>query len=504
MDEIFTALDVPGLKQLPGELGAFSVESLFVRYSFSLDELIGAFRTLGTTDRLPEPLKTVVHETTHLFHTTATPFGFLIYALRRFQASVVGDTINALRLRHQVKVRYPLIDFLLQLPRGIQAHVGPQIRAWYEAELFILMALGNPNVWLEQAAKNPILMGLPNPEFFGRIQRYLAMHYRWQADNAAFLAGQPTEEAAPLPFASFGSDQPELVGSKKDYIDLLFLQSMANDANMIAVTESAGGVAEYWGAERLSCGEIFDQLHGTFAARGVVSGFTRQALGALHNARKPRDIVLSYLALCDLSLFGPVLPQHKHLRVGRKVRLDELFPFLRFRELSAAAHDVRPMESLKDYERYTSELCRALGWTPPGEIVRLADKDYIHIDGDAHEFMYLKACAYRAEWPWIFQDYSFLLAANNDLQRQFLMDFNFPVIQYRDQTVYHRDKVLLEGVVRWYLLRSALRAILLRNRIALQMPYRPKNQQEIAFLRETLLRDLKMSTGLSISDLTIT
>ena len=57
--------------------------------------------------------------------------------------------------------------------------------------------------------------------------------------------------------------------------------------------------------------------------------------------------------------------------------------------------------------------------------------------------------------------------------------------------------------MRWYLVRSALRAILLRDRIALRMPYRPRYQHEVAFLRETVLRDLETSTGLLISDLTL-
>jgi hypothetical protein len=231
------------------------------RYNFSIDQLSDAFRTIGTTDQLPDPLKTVVHETTHLFHTIATPFGFLIYALRRLQASLVAQTINRLRLRHQIKVRYPLIDFVMQLPRGIQADVSFLIRRWYESELFILMALGDIDTWHRQVTRNPILLGFPNPEFFGRIQEYLALHYRGQARELAQLSGQSAEEAL-LPFASFESDQPEVVESE---IDFMFLgQMIMGEANMIAVTESAAVVAEYWGVERMTCNELVDELHGKF------------------------------------------------------------------------------------------------------------------------------------------------------------------------------------------------------------------------------------------------
>ena len=497
MQKIFTSFRLDGIKDLPGELGAFSTESLFVRYNFSYDELMEAFQALPNARELPDPLKTVVHETTHLFHTITTPFGFLIYALRRLQASVIVDTINRLRLRYKLTVRYPLVNFVLQLPRHILNDVGWYLSAWYECELFILMSLDSPDVWGSQVTKNPILMGMSHSVLFSRVQRYLAIHYFQQARKVR------NDDAAPessLPFASFVPDEFESESSAKDDRYMIALQMFFSESNMIAVMESAATVSEYWWNSLLDREQFFRQIHRRWEQQGLAmsSGFLRSGL----NAQRAEEYVLSYLALCDLSLFGPVLPHHRHFRQGENV-LYEVLPFHRMSALIRAAGEIRPMESLQDYERYTSELCKGLGWVSPAEITRFTATEHVPMEFDSFELTYLISSQYRKSMPWIFQDYTFLLTENTDFQRQFLMDFHFPVIQYSDRTVYHKNKALLESLTRFHLVRSALRAILLRDRVSLKMPYRPKDPQEVSFLRETLVQDLESTIGLRINDLTL-
>jgi len=497
MEEILTALDLRGVRDLPGEMGAFSVESLFVRYDFSFDELVGAFRALPDAQELPEPLKTMVHETTHLFHTITTPFGFLIYALRRLQASVVIDAINSLRFAHKMKVRYPLVDFIFQMPPKVQQDVGPYLKVWYECELFILLALDGPEAWGRQAVENPLVRGLGPSELFSRIQRYLAIFYREQIRKLRAAGGGGGEANAPLPFADYEPDEPGLGGSGKDDRNVIAIQMMVGEANMIAITESAASVAEFWRNTRLNREQFFQQVQSRWQQQGLAlaSGFLRGAI----NARRAEEYVLSYLALCDVALFGPVLPHHRHFRKGANI-LYQVLPFFRIRDLLGAAHEIRAMESLGDYVRYTSELCRALGWVAPAEITQFTAKEHVALETDNLELAYLISSHYRKSKPWIFQDYSFLLAGDN---KQFWMDINFPVIQYGDRTVYHSNKALLVPLTRFYLVRAALRAILLRDNVSLKLPYRPKNAEEVSFLRETLIQDLESAIGLRINDLSL-
>jgi len=497
LQEISTSAAIEGIKSLPAELGAFSVDSLYVRYNFSRDELIQAFYAIPETDELPDPLKTVVHESTHLFHTITTPFGFLIYALRRLQASLIADTVNRLRLGYQVKVKYPLVNFVLQLPRDIQSDVGWYLQAWYECELFISMSLDSPDTWGPHVTKNPFLKGLSHSVLFSRVQRHLAIHYREQARK---VRSDPAAQDASLPFASFVPDELDPERSAKDDRYMIFTQVFNSEANMVAIMESAATVAEFWQNIRLNRDQFFQQIHARWAQQGLAlaSGFLRGTL----NARRAEEYVLSYTALCDLALFGPVLPHHRHFRKGERF-LYQVLPFFRMLELMHAAHQIRPMESLQDHERYTTELCNALGWVTPTEITNFTAKDHVPMENDNLELVYLMSSHYRKSQPWIFQDYTFHLVGNNDAQRQFLLDFNFPVIQYRDQTVYTKNKALLVPLTRFHLIRSALRAILLRNRVSLKMPYRPKNPEEVSFLREVLVQDLESAIGLHINDLTL-
>ena len=106
IDDILSRLDLDGIRDFPAELGAFSLESLCVRYSFTRDEYYAALKILPTADELPDHLKTVVHETTHLFQTTTTPFGMLIRRLRYLQGYLVVSAMRTLRM-HDSPYRSP-------------------------------------------------------------------------------------------------------------------------------------------------------------------------------------------------------------------------------------------------------------------------------------------------------------------------------------------------------------------------------------------------------------
>ncbi len=504
MDPVLKALDLQGVKDLPGELGAFSVESLFVRYNFTYDELLAALEALPRADDAPEPLKTVVHETTHLFHTTTTPFGFLVYALRRLQASLVADAINDLRGKYRITIRYPLVDFVFGLPQEVHQYIRPYLAAWYAAELFIMMALDNFEAWSKHLVTNPLLLdvGGSPARLFALIQRHLATNYREHARKLRAARREPESGGDPLPFESFQLDSPGDAALRKHETYVIATQTLMDDCNMIFVAESAGTTSESWKTAGLGVEGFWTHFQTLFDKRGIGNQFAVRMLRGSIPAQDGKSFVLSYLALCELCLFGPVLPHHRHFRKDG-VKLLELLPFFRWLELLNAAPKVRPMQALTDYERYTQELCAALGWVSPREIVQFTVTSHVAMENDIHESMYLTASHYRARTPWVFHDYTDLLTSSDPAQRPFALTFTFPVVQYADRTEYLSDKERLMTFTRWYLLRRALRAILLRDRIEIRMPYRPKDDAEVGFLREMLLQDLQLSIGIRVSDLTL-
>jgi len=502
VDPVLKALDLQGIKDLPGELGAFSVESLFVRYHFTYDELIASLEDLPRAADAPEPLKTVVHETTHLFHTTTTPFGFLVYALRRLQALLIADAINDLRVKYRVTIRYPLVDFVFGLPQEVQQYIRPYLAAWYAAELFIMMALDNFDAWARHLAANPLLLDVQGSpaRLFAVVQRNLAISYREQARKLRAARHEPASGGQPLPFESFQLDSPGDAALRKHEAYVIATQTLMDDCNMIYVAESAGTTSESWNTAGLSVEGFWTHFRTLFDKRGIGNQFAVRMLQGSIPAPDGKSLVLSYLALCELCLFGPVLPHHRHFRRDG-VKLLELLPFFRWLELLNVAPKVRPMRALADYERYTQELCAALGWVSPKEIVQFTVASHVPMENDIHESMYLSASRYRARTPWVFHDYTDLLTSRDPAQRQFSMTFTFPVVQYADRTQYLSDKERLMTFTRWYLLRRALRAILLRDRIEIRMPYRPKDAAEVGFLKDMLLQDLQSSIGIRVTDL---
>jgi hypothetical protein len=502
MDDIFTAFDVSGVSDRPGELGAFSVESLYVRYDFTRQDMIDAFDAITPDADLPDPVKTILHETTHLFHTITTPFGFLVYALRRLQATMVGNAIIDLRRMYGLSIRYPLIHFARQLPPEVQRHVQPYFRVWYECELFILFALDGFEAWNQQFLRNPMLRGMPVSELFSRTQSSIAINYRTVARNLRNEKGLPGDDLS-LPFADYVVD--EFPGEAALAYERLMSHTrvIADDLNMIFITESAGTFAESWGIDAISLDVFWQRFRKSFSRRGLGNLIGLHILEGKIPTSRLSELVLSYLTLCELALFGPVLPHHRRLRQGHS-DVFELIPFLRWWRLIGAAAEVQPMRSLDDYERYTRELCQVLKWVTPTSITGLAATQHVAIPFDMQEALYVEASRYRREVPGLFLDYGWVLRGEGETHLKFLSQFNFPVIQYRDQTFYHRDQELLHSFTRWYLLRAALRSILLRRRIALRLPYRPRDAEEVSSLRETLLDDLQDLTGIRVRNLTLT
>src|SRR5207248_769515 len=96
----------------------------------------------------------------------------------------------------------------------------------------------------------------------------------------------------------------------------------------------------------------------------------------------------TFIALCELPLHAPLLPQHAGLRQGR-IDPRELFPPLRFELLLGATQNVKPLQGLAEAPRYYVELCKALGWVHPVQMSKVAlDGPQIVADRRAHGYIW--------------------------------------------------------------------------------------------------------------------
>ena len=122
-------------------------------------------------------------------------------------------------------------------------------------------------------------------------------------------------------------------------------------------------------------------------------------------------------------------------------------------------------------------LCRALGWAPPKEVVDASVASSPHMPDEPYERMYWKAQRVRSEAPGAFLNYPYIIA-------RLPMDFDFPVIVYKDKTVFLKDKASLRFFNIGYLTRTVLRRMLLQANIGVTLPCSPLEAEKASYTAE--------------------
>jgi hypothetical protein len=479
VEEAFPPLDVDRIPDFPADFGAFSFESLCVSYDFTRDEYNAALSTHADGSELSEPLKTVVHETTHLLHSTTTPFGLFVYRVRGLQTLLVADAIRAVRSQGHA-VAFPLQKTFRALPAAVAREVEWRIRVWYGIELLVLVMMGEIDVWSTHILNNPYLRGVTIAELFAHVQYYLsqAAPVRGKQPGSLGLAARDEFEIEEVDSQDVGIEGP-----------LLAFDMLSGGANTLAIIETAGTVSEYAGSSHLTLEDFKARILGT---RWVHSTVPKSWLtDALHHlqASTLQEFMLSLLALCEVALFAPVLPEHRAFRKGG-VKSSEILPFVRWQNALNASSKIRPVESPRDCDRYTREVCEAARLTPPQEIVIATVGGHDAPPLDPREQAYWKAQGIRVKAPGAFLDVLGILG-------RLPMDLDFPVIQYTDRTFFLKDKIRLHVLVMGYLTRTVSRRMLLRPDLVVTMPYPPTPEESVFYTTE-LRAGLEQALGMPV------
>lgn len=469
--EALPALDLDNFAELPSDFGTFSFESLCVTYDFTRGEHDAARAGLRGASELPEPLKTVAHETTHLLHATTTPFGLFVYRMRRLQVLLVSDAVRVARSGGHA-MTLPLQKSMRALPRAIRSEVEQRLRAWYGVEILLLVMMGEVDVWMPHVVRNPYLQSVSVAQLFAQAQYLLA---QLTGEDLEIENVSPSDVAAEAPLMAF---------------DVL-----AGGANTLAVIETAGTVAEYAGCSRLDLDQFKAEILG---ARWIHTTVPKQWLeSGLHQVRASTlpEFVGSYLALCEVALFTPVLAEHRPLRRSGIEAVD-ILPFRRWQLLLQAASQVPALESVQDYERYTGQVCGIAGLVPPRDLVQASVTAAGGPPAEPREFTYWKAQRIRSQTPGAFVD-----PLRTTLQG-LPMDLDFPVIRYTDRTLFVKDKERLHRLLLGYLVPAVLRRMLLRPDLNVQMPY-PPTAEESTFLAGELKGWLEQTLEVTLPEITI-
>jgi hypothetical protein len=188
------------------------------------------------------------------------------------------------------------------------------------------------------------------------------------------------------------------------------------------------------------------------------------------------QFALTFIALCELALYAPLLPQHATLRADRDDPR-QLFPSVRLQMLLFEMAHIRPLRGLRDVFRLNFELCEALGWAHPTQIIAAAVKSPETVS-DRRSQRYIWAQAERARGQHAFTNLLRRVFDPSAGGKQFRERYAFPVIEYSDRTFYMSDKDALWWLTTQHLLTMTMRQIMLGTTLTIACPYRGAPAEE--------------------------
>jgi len=471
------------------EAGLFSSESLFARFDFTRDALLAAGQNYlealrsETSPAMPREIKTYVHELTHYIQYTTTPYGLFLQYCRVLQSRATIEIVGAL-LDAGLGFTLPLLENLPILTGEVATRVDRGLSCWLNVEYLIAMLHGDRErrEALEKAfladrdrfdagqrPRRPPLLGLQ--ETFVLVQDTIAdMIEGTNAD--ALAAGNPV----PLDPGGFDREaiRQEMAEPPTEH-DLALLRSeftlefLRHPWSVEAIVESAATAAEFWGSgigyERFSAWANTEvdpklQVYRTCIVEGLRAIPTR----------KLSEFIPSYIALCELALYAPLLPHHAGLR-RQHPSLEQILPTVRWQLLVNAAAGVKPMRDLRDHDRYVADIWRKLDWVHPTQIIKVALEGPDNFSNPL-AFIYLEAQRLRALYSGTFVRVDRFLFDPSPEADAWRTVFNFVILDYADRTTYHVDKEFLQAMTTRHLNMLGLRCIMLNKRGIIAAPYR--------------------------------
>lgn len=473
------------------EAGGLGADSLFVRFGFTLDALLAArarrieaIRS-GRPGEMPAELRTYVHELTHYVHYTTTPYGLFLHHCRALQNRATIEIVRTL-LAAKGGFKMPLLQNVPELSGESEAIVRSGLAMWLNVENVVasLAADQERRAALAEAfvadserheagllPRMPPLLGFR--EAFARVQESLAdlftglneaaeqevpMVFPVSAADRSAIRDELAEATGPL------SHMDGAVLRSHDLLDLL-----GSPWSVEAVIESAATVAELWGSD-ISYDQFVAWAEAPVHPRlRVYRDCIAQALPSIES-RELSIVIPTYIALCELALSAPLLPQHAALR-RQKPDFRQILPTHRWMALLSAVGKVRPMNGRADHGRYVTDLCRVLDWVHPLQIAKAA------VDGPEWVSSPLAQIYNWGQRARALRSGDFI-----GLDRYLLDDtpeasawrdrFNFVIIDYADRTHYHRDKDFLQAMTTRHLHMLGLRCIMEGRKLVIRAPYR--------------------------------
>jgi hypothetical protein len=486
-DDPLQELTVEDIRRFRTRYGAVDALALSVQYNATFQEArSSAFLAQGET---PEFIRTLFHETTHLYQMLTTPYGYYYYTLRAFQVHQTLSLLRLLKNEHRLRVQVPLLGFIERLqPRERYRDVWGVLYLWYLAEMVLLYFEGEWDVWSRQATRSRVLQPESFVTYFTRLNLYLNQFNHVMGRDTTVNPGPVITELSP-------------VAKRQEEMWIAFRASIGVPTDVIGVLESGAKVAEHWRDEGNDLGALSAKL---------VSGPIPQPeyyamLQIMHESfrfKSIRELVLTYSAICELALYAPLLPHHQALRAHEDLSLLSMSPSTRLMLMFTTARKVERVRDLEaDYHRFHDDVCGALGWPTPLQMSRHAVAQKPASD-DPITRLYYRAQELRLSSPHAFVDLSIWYeGSESPLAGEITRSYVHPVMEFRDKVLFHQDKQIVRDFLFNHLVTTYLRKLLLTGKLELSLPYRSTEGE--ARLWQDVLSDFLAQTGIERARVTV-
>ena len=442
------SFDLSPVKRLRVRYGNMDPLSLVARYHFPIEQF-----NLGQAADL-EFIKTRFHEQIHLYQMVATSYGQYYHLLRRYQEDLILNLIATMQTEYGIRVRYPLLPIMNNLlPRRSFSHLWILFYAWLQAEFMIEAFEGNWDAFYKPALRE--LLG--KNTWFGHFIDVDANLRRWmQARGMVRLSA---------PDSTVNDEHPETERA-------LLAQKGLLSLDVFALLESGAKAAEYsWKGEK--------------AHRKVLTSKRSNHVPILLVAERmgsnvpAQDLGLSVGALIELSLHGPLLPQHLAFR-GETWSIQLLHPLSRFWSCLEHVRFLRPIHNVeRDYKPFVEDLCERTGWPTPWKLHTAAAATWTD-PKDPQVENWFQAAFFWHDKPGVFIDKRFLFsedAYSSNIQYM----FSHPVYEFQGNVSVTPDPDRARFYIHAYLMGELMRQCLLVRRPILYLPYATTENELMAW-----------------------
>ncbi|MCC7505438.1 MAG: hypothetical protein IT259_09060, partial [Saprospiraceae bacterium] len=153
-------------------LGIFDISSITIKYNFSYyTEFVEQYKNNNFNLKLS---KTITHETSHLFQTLTTPYGFYYKNLKKFQTQQVRTILYKLLHDYKIRLKYPVFDLLRLIDdKEIFSDLVRYFKVWFQAEALSVYFDGHFSSLENRVLNNPFVKDIPFIIHFLEIDHYL-------------------------------------------------------------------------------------------------------------------------------------------------------------------------------------------------------------------------------------------------------------------------------------------------------------------------------------------